>query len=166
LLLVQKLKDMMNERKHQAWNFWSAFVFFGAVVLVGYLFDNRNIDIRDITLKESVVIILASYRMTRILVFEKIFKYLRNVLKKRENLYVIGTLHSIITCPWCAGVWVTMAIVMFYFLVPFGVVLVYVLALAGVASMVILLSNLLHMYTEQRQRVHQQEKGSGNDSLA
>ena len=58
--------------------------------------------------------------MTRILVFEKIFKYLRDVLKKREDLYVIGTFHSIITCPWCAGVWVTLIIVVFYFLVPYG----------------------------------------------
>ncbi len=156
---------MMNERKHQALNFWSAFVFFGAVVLVGYLLQKKEVDITALTLKEALVIILASYRMTRILVFEKIFKYLRNVLKKREGLYVIGTLHSIITCPWCAGVWVTLIIVVFYFLVPFGVVLVYVLALAGIASMVILGSNLLHMYTERRQRVHNREKYPDNDSL-
>jgi hypothetical protein len=157
---------MMNERKHQAWNFWSAFVFFGAVVLVGHLLEKKGVDIEEITMKQAVVIILASYRMTRILVFEKIFKYLRNVMKKREGLYVIGTLHSIITCPWCAGVWVTLVIIVFYFLVPYGVVLTYVLALAGVASMVILLSNILHMYTEGKQRIHQRDKGSSNDSLS
>lgn len=156
---------MLNERKHQAWNFWSAFVFFGLVLLVGYLLRQKGVDIRELTFKEAVIVILASYRMTRIVVFEKIFKYLRNVLKKREDLYVIGTLSSIITCPWCAGVWVTLIIVVFYFLIPFGVLLVYVLALAGVTSMVILLSNLLHMYTEHRQRIHQQEKSPNNEGL-
>jgi len=35
---------------------------------------------------------------------------------------------------------------------------VYLLALAGLASMLILVSNLLHMYTERRQRMHQKEK--------
>ena len=155
----------MNERKHQAWNFWSAFVFFGLVLLVGYLLRQKGVDIRELTFKEAVIVILASYRMTRIVVFEKIFKYLRNVLKKREDFYVIGTLSSIITCPWCAGVWVTLIIVVFYFLIPFGVLLVYVLALAGVTSMVILLSNLLHMYTEHRQRIHQQEKHPDNEEL-
>lgn len=155
----------MNERKHQAWNFWSVFVFFGAVYLVGTLLDLKGVVIQDINFKEAVVIILASYRMTRILVFEKIFKYFRNVLKKNENLYVIGTVHSMVTCPWCAGVWVTLIIVVFYYLVPHGVLLVYVLALAGLASMVILISNLLHMHTEGRQRIHQKEKGNGNDSL-
>jgi hypothetical protein len=156
---------MKSERKHQAWNFWSAFVFFGAVVLVGYLLRKKGIDIEELTFKQSVIIVLAAYRMTRILVFEKIFKYLRDVLKSREDFYVIGTLSSIITCPWCAGVWVTLIIIVFYFLVPFGIVLVYVLALAGVASAVILLSNVLHMWTDRKQRIHQREKTPHQDNF-
>lgn len=157
---------MGSERKHQAWNFWSAFFFFGVVVLVGYLLRQKGINLENISFKEALVIVLASYRMTRILVFEKIFKYLRDVFKRREDLYLIGTLSSIITCPWCAGVWVTLIIFVFYYLVPFGVVLVYVLALSGVASMVILLSNLLHMWTEQKQRIHTREKVPHRDLLS
>jgi len=153
---------MLNERKQQASNFWSVFVFFGAIVLVGHFLKREGVDIRDLTMKEAVLIILASYRMTRILVFETIFKYFRDAMKKRKNFYVIGTIHSMITCPWCAGVWVTLIIVVFYFLIPYGDLLVYVLALAGLASMVILLSNLLHMYTERRQRIHQKEKYPDN----
>lgn len=149
---------MMNERKHQAWNFWSAFVFLSAVGLVGFLLRKKGVVIEELSFKEALFIILASYRMTRILVFERIFKYFRDVLKRREDLYVIGTIHAMITCPWCAGVWVTLIIIVLYFLVPFGVLLIYVLALAGLASMLILVSNLLHMYTERRQRIHQKEK--------
>jgi len=149
---------MLNERKHQAWNFWSAFVFIGAILLVGHFLNRAGVDIRDLTMKEAVLVILASYRMTRILVFEKILKYFRDALKRREDFYVIGTIHSMVTCPWCAGVWVTLIIIVFYFLVPYGALLVYVLALAGLASMVILVSNLLHMYTERRQRMHQKDK--------
>ena len=149
---------MMNERKHQAWNFWSAFVFLSAVGLVGFFLGRKGVAIEELTFKEALVVILASYRMTRILVFERIFKYFRDVLKRREDLYVIGTIHAMITCPWCAGVWVTLIILVLYYLVPFGVLLVYVLALAGLASMMILVSNLLHMYTERRQRIHQKEK--------
>jgi len=148
----------MSEGKHQAWNFWSAFVFFGLVVLMGYLLEKKGIEIRELAFKDALVIILASYRMTRILVFEKIFKYLRDVLKKRQDYYIIGTIHSIITCPWCLGVWVTLLIIVFYYLVPYGDLLAYVLALAGIASLVILFSNLVHMWTEHKQRIHQQEK--------
>lgn len=153
----------MSERKHQAWNFWSAFVFFGLVILVAYLLKEKGIDIEDITLKEAVVIILASYRMTRIIVFEKIFKYLRDVFKKRDNLYVIGTLSNIITCPWCAGVWVTLIIIVFYYLVPFGILLAYVLAMAGLASLVILYSNMLQMRADRKQRIHERNKTSGEN---
>ena len=144
----------MNERKHQAWNFSSAFVFFGLVVLTGFLLRDKGIDIRDMTFTEAVVIILASFRMTRILIFEKIFKYLRDVIKQKEDYYVIGTIRSIITCPWCLGVWTTLVMIIFYYLVPFGDLLAYVLALAGIANLIILLSNLVHMWTANRQRVH------------
>ena len=153
---------MLNERKHQAWNFWSVFVFLCAIAIVGFFLDKKGIDIRDLSLKEAVLVILASYRMTRILVFEKIFKYLRDVLNRRKGLYVVGTLSSIITCPWCMGVWVTLFIIVFYFLVPYGALLVYVLALAGLASLVILFSNLMHMWTEGKQRIHQKNK-TGHD---
>lgn len=156
---------MRSERKHQAWNFWSAFFFFGLVFLVGYLLELDGDDIRDISLKEAIVIVLASYRMTRILVFEKIFKYLRDVLKKREDLYLIGTLSSIITCPWCMGVWVTLVIIILYFLIPFGALLVYVMALAGVASLIILFSNVMHMWTEGKQRIHQKKKYKNDSNL-
>ena len=40
---------MMNERKHQAWNFWSAFVFFGVVGFVGYLLEKKGVDIGILT---------------------------------------------------------------------------------------------------------------------
>jgi len=149
---------MLNERKHQAWNFWSAFVFLGAVILVGYLLKQKGVDMKELSFKEALLIILASTRMTRILVFEKILKHFRDALKKRENLYVIGTIHSMVTCPWCAGVWVTLFVIVLYFLVPYGTVLVYVLALAGLATVVILLSNLLHMFTERKQKIHQKGK--------
>ena len=153
------MKDTkINERKHQAWNFWSVFVFLIAIVLVGYLLRIKEVDIEEMTFKEALLFILASFRMTRILVFEKIFKHFRDALKRRENMYVIGTIHAMITCPWCAGVWATLIVIVLYYLVPFGTLLVYVLALAGLASMMILVSNLLHMYTERRQRIHQKEK--------
>ena len=74
----------MNERKHQAWNFWSAFVFLSAVGLVGFFLGRKGVAIEELTFKEALVVILASYRMTRILVFERIFKYFRDVLKRRH----------------------------------------------------------------------------------
>lgn len=149
---------MHNERKHQAWNFWSAFVFFGLVALVGVLLQRKQVEIKEIAFRDAVVLVLATYRLTRILVFEKIFKYLRDFMKRRQDYYVIGTIGSIITCPWCAGVWVTLFTILFYYVVPYGDLLVYVLALAGVASLFILVSNMMHMWTESMQGNHRRNK--------
>jgi hypothetical protein len=151
-----------SERKHQAWNFWSAFVFFGLIVLVSYLMRRQGFDIEDMTFKEAVVIVLASYRSTRVLVFEKIFKYFRDVLKKRKDFLVIGTVHSIVTCPWCAGMWMSLIMVVFYYLVPFGDVLCFVMALAGIASLITIISNMMQMNAELKQAVHRREKEKGN----
>ena len=148
----------MTDKKHQAWNFWSAFVFFALVALTGYLLERKEVHLDEMGIRDALVLILASYRMTRVLVFEKIFKYFRDVLKRKSHFYVIGTVASIVTCPWCAGVWVTLVIVVFYYLVPFGYVLVYVLALAGVASLVTLFSNMTQMRAEMKQRIHQKER--------
>jgi len=148
----------MSDKKHQAWNFWSAFVFFGLVGFVGYIMERRGLDVKEMQLKEAVVIILGSYRMTRVLVFEKIFKYFRGILKKNSSYYVIGTITSIITCPWCAGVWVTLFVFSCYFLIPYGDVLAYVMALAGLASLVTLFSNMTQMNAELKQQVHKRSK--------
>jgi len=130
------------------------------VVLVGFLLKRKGFDIQDISFRDAVVIVLASFRMTRILVFEKIFKYLRDEVKRKEDYYVIGTIRFIITCPWCMGVWTTLVIIVFYYLVPYGDLLTYVLALAGVASIVILIANLMHMWTENVQRAYHRNKQS------
>ena len=151
---------VMNERKHNAWNFSSVFIFFILLVGTGFLFRLKEIDIEEITLKESIVITLAIYRLTRIIVFEQIFKFFRNSLKRHKDLYLIGTIYSIVTCPWCTGVWVSLIILIFYYIIPFGDLMTYVLALAGVASILILYSNLTHMWAEKKQRIHRKDKKS------
>lgn len=154
----------MNDRKHNAWNFSSVFIFFILLVGTGYLFQDRGIDIKEITLKESIVIILAIYRLSRIIVFEQIFRFLRNSLKRHRDLYLIGTIYSIVTCPWCTGVWVTLIILVFYYIIPYGDLMTYVLALSGVASILILYSNLTHMWAEKKQRIHRKDK-KGDDPV-
>jgi hypothetical protein len=56
-----------------------------------------------------------------------------------------------------------MTIIVFYYLVPYGTLLAIVLALAGLASIVILYSNMMHMRTERKQRIHQKAKNGRSD---
>ena len=149
-----------KDPRHNAWNFSSVFFFFLLLAGTGFLLRKKGIDIKEMAFRESLVIVLATYRLTRIVVFEQIFKFIRNTLKRHKDHYVIGTIHAIITCPWCSGVWVSLIIIFFYYLVPFGDLMTYVLALAGIASLLILLSNLTHMWAERKQRLHRRDKNS------
>lgn len=137
--------------KQNAWNFASLFVYFLLLVVVGYLLDKEKIDITQLTFRDLIFITLATYRLTRIVVFEKIFKFCRDFVKAHQDYKVFNTIRFIITCPWCAGVWMALVTVVFYLLVPYGKFLVYILAISGVASFLVMLVNAIGLVVEEKQ---------------
>ncbi len=141
----------MNNSGENAWNFASLFLFFGLVAVTGYFLEAGNLDIRNISLTDLIILALAIYRVTRVVVFEKIFKYLRDLVKANNKVYFMRTLCFIITCPWCAGVWIALAMVVFYYFIPYGVLLVYIMALSGVASFLVMLSNYLGLSVQEKE---------------
>jgi len=145
---------IMESKKQNAWNFTSLFFFFGLVVGTGYLLEKNGIDVIKTPIWEFVLMALASYRMTRVLVFEKIFKYFRDLVRSQTKYHLIHTIKFIITCPWCAGVWVSLIIVIFYFLVPYGKFLVFILAISGIASFFIQIVNFMGLTIEEKQGDH------------
>jgi hypothetical protein len=142
----------MNNTRENAWNFVSLFLFFALVVVTGYFMKAGNIDITNITTTDLIILTLAIYRVTRVVVFEKIFKYFRDFVKANNRVYFMRTLCYIITCPWCAGVWITLVMTVFFFLVPYGVLLVYLMALSGVASFLVMLSNYLGLSVYEKEK--------------
>ena len=95
--------------------------------------------------------ILATYRLTRLLVFDSIFKLFRDFVKARARYLIFYVTREIITCPWCAGVWACIIIVAIFFLVPFGKLLILLLAISGVASFIVIFVNMLGLTTEEKQ---------------
>jgi hypothetical protein len=144
----------MNNTRENAWNFASLFLFFALAAVTGYFMKAGNIDINDISTTELIILTLAIYRVTRVVVFEKIFKYFRDFVKANNRVYFMRTLCFIITCPWCAGVWIALIMVVFYYFIPYGVLLVYIMALSGVASFLVMLSNYLGLgvYEKEKKR--------------
>ncbi|MBN2610960.1 MAG: DUF1360 domain-containing protein [Bacteroidales bacterium] len=156
---MPKGKNMDNP-KQNAINFTSLFIYLAFLILAGFMMKSKGLDLRDISVREIIILILASYRLTRILVFEKILKFLRDFVKSKKSISALNTVRYIITCPWCAGVWVTLVIAVLYFLVPYGVFLVYILAISGVASFIVLLANLLGLKIEEKQSAVHPKKDS------
>ncbi len=142
----------MNNSKENAWNFASLFLFFALVAGTGYLLEAGNKDITSLSTTDLIILTLAIYRVTRVVVFEKIFKYFRDLVKANNRVYFMRTLCYIITCPWCAGVWIALIMVVFFFLVPYGKLLVYLMALSGVASFFVMLSNYLGLSVYEKEK--------------
>lgn len=135
----------------KTWNFWAAIFFIVCLVGLGFALDCKGISTEDFTFGNITLMVLATYRLTRILVFDKIFKLFRDFFRSRQRLYLFFVIKEIITCPWCAGVWVSLIIILFYFLVPFGQLFIIVLAISGVASFIVILVNYVGLSTEEKQ---------------
>jgi hypothetical protein len=135
------------------WNFMATLFYIILIVLLGFGLKHKGVDIRQIRIWEVFVLALASYRLTRILVFDKIFKFLRDFFRARSQLYVFYVVKEILSCPWCAGIWVALINIAVYFLVPFGNLFIYLLAIAGIASFFVIVVNYFGLSVEEKQHI-------------
>ncbi len=138
--------------QQKSWNFLATLFYIACLVGLAYLFRLKGITKEDFRLGDIALLSVATFRFTRILVFDKIFKFFRDFLKSREKLYVFYVIKEIITCPWCAGVWVALIMTAMYYLVPFGDIFTIMLTIAGVASFVTVSVNYIGLSTEEKQQ--------------
>jgi hypothetical protein len=106
----------------------------------------------DLSWIDLVILILASFRITHLLVFDKITTFIRkpfiSVVYEEDDLgqieeiiqpkgtglrYFIG---SLLSCYWCTGKWVSLAVVAVYFYVPMSYPILIVFAVAGAAAII------------------------------
>lgn len=114
----------------------------------------------DLTLTDFVLISLASFRIIRMVVYDKIFAFFREqfydpteykgqvVLVKPEG-GPRRTLADLLSCPWCFGVWATAMVTFFYLLTPYAFFPILFIALSAVASMLQITANLIGWKAEQ-----------------
>jgi hypothetical protein len=101
---------------------------------------------------DFVIIILASFRLTRLIVFDEIAAFIRKpflsvtvkeglsgqmeqviVIKGEGVRYFIG---SLLSCYWCVGFWCSLGVVIVYFCFPFTFPFFLVFAVAGAAAVI------------------------------
>ena len=157
----------MENTNQNAWNFTSLFVYFILLIIVAALVESEDVDISEIKTKDLIIMMLATYRLTRIVVFEKIFKFFRDFVKARTKHPLLNTLRFIITCPWCMGVWMALIVVLLFFVIPYGKIIVYIMGIAGVASFFIMLANYMVLEVHElqfRKNSHGNNSSSSKDS--
>jgi len=104
-----------------------------------------------ITILNFLILSLSSFRLTRLLVFDRITEFIRapffdeiseeNEDGEREVYYLPKKtgfkkfMGELLSCYWCTGIWAAALIVAFYYISPdFSTPIILILAVAGLAS--------------------------------
>lgn len=147
--------------KSAFWNIVFA-VFFAYIVLAGAnLLYGSGLLYHSIPLFDFVLMALAIFRLVRLFCYDIITKFIRDALTPCPKDSFLGTLHALLACPWCAGLWFAFFVVFFYYATPLAWPIILILALAGIASLIQVFANLLGWHAEGKKR---EVLGSQNSS--
>lgn len=137
------------------WNFVFGAFFAILVIMAAIILETESrIPWAELTLVDYVLITLASWRLTRLMVYDAITKWFReqfyDVMKIGRGYELVKpkvgprrTVADLLSCPWCFGVWATAMVTFFYLITSYAVFPVVILALSAVATFLQLLSNLV-----------------------
>ncbi len=143
------------------WNFVFAVFFLIMVVMGAIILDGETrIPFEELSLTDYVLMSLATWRLTRLFVYDAITKFFReqfwDVVKvgkgfalEKPKFGPRRTLADLLSCPWCFGMWAAATVVFFYLLTPFAIFPVMLLAIGAVGSFLQIFSNLVGHKAEQ-----------------
>lgn len=148
---------------------FSLFCFF-IIVLGAAVWAIRDINgtfPTSIPLFDFVLLSLAAFRITRLIVYDKITRWFRELFADTREFeeagvvfveikpYGVGirhTIHDLLQCPWCIGVWSALIAAFFYFVFPWAWFVILFLAVAGVSSLLQVSANLIGWKAESLKR--------------
>ncbi len=146
------------------WNFVFSVFFLILVVMGAIILETESrIPLAELTTVDYLLITLASWRLTRLFVYDAITKFIREQfwdVKKVGKGYQLEkpltgprrTLADLFDCPWCFGVWAAAVVIFLYLITPYAVFPVLLLAVGAVATFLQLLANLVGNRAEQLKR--------------
>jgi len=135
--------------------FWNIVfgLFFAAIVLMGswWLTDAGSM-IPTFSFFDLSLMTLAIFRLVRLVSYDVITKFIRDAVAPAPKDSFLGTFSQLVNCPWCTGLWFSFFVVFAYFATPLAYPIIVILALAGVASLIQVFSNLIGWHAEGKKR--------------
>lgn len=153
------MRTQRPKEDQNMWNFlFSVFFIFVLVFAVWAIRDSNGGFPTSIPVFDFALLALAAFRITRLIVYDKIARWFRELFADTREFeeagvafveikpYGIGirhTIHDLLQCPWCIGVWSALIVTFFYFVFAWAWFVILFLAVAGVSSLVQVLGNLI-----------------------
>lgn len=153
----------MRFTDQHVWNIVFSILFVGYVTALGIVsYTYAPASFASISPMEFLLLALASMRLTRLFVYDKITAFVR------EQFYDIApdgvtfikplhgprrTLADLFSCPWCFGVWASATVVFAYYVAqPYLWYPILFLAFAGAASILQVFANMIGWTAERTKR--------------
>lgn len=158
----------MQHDDQNLWNgIYSVFFIIVAACMLRILYLAHGVLPTSISLFDSVVIVLATFRLTRLFVYDKITRFIRDAFQHAEEEYTqegvtyfrkversngpLRTAYELLVCPWCFSVWAALFVTFAYFLdTDLFWLPIYILAISGVASAIQIFVNMLGWIAENK----------------
>lgn len=118
----------------------------GGAILFFTVFTGRVPE--RISFFDFVLLALATFRIIRLLVYDRITQFLRDWFFETTTVGVCpksglkASIRHLFGCPWCMGVWVGFFVSFLYYLTPFAWFPILVLAVSGVGSFIQIVANM------------------------
>ena len=129
---------MKKEHENYLWNFISSIIF----ILLVILLIAAAVEIRAFRVPgvfEFTILAIATFRLTHLLYADMVMDFVRDYFKNYERGLRL-TLRKLLSCPWCIGMWMALVVAYLYYLVPYSIIFLTILALAGIGTFIELLS--------------------------
>lgn len=128
-------------------------LFYVAIAIVAYSWLAMNGRLAQwVPLGDFFLMAFAIFRLVRLFTYDSITQFIRDWFYGKSATSFMGSLGTLVNCPWCTGLWFALVVVFFYFATPAAWYAILVLALASIASFFQLLSNLIGWSAEAKKR--------------
>jgi hypothetical protein len=150
---------------NKVWNFLFTVIFFSLTIIAWKCLDVYHINLSEIKFYDLFIIGLATFRLTRLLIYDEVFYYVKDFVKKYQTEEgFIKSASILLTCPWCISVWMALLSVFVYVLVPYGKFILIILTLSALSNFFHLLITWLGWLTDEKKiSVKNQKKKTDND---
>lgn len=146
------------------WNILASVFFVVLCVLMYVVFAKLRPNNFGVSFFDILILILGTFRLVRLFIYDNITLFLREFFmdlhiegeenkkytyKESKSAFKL-TMYKLLNCPWCFGVWVSFVAAFLYFSFPVFKLVFVVLAISSVASLLILIANLIGWLAEEK----------------
>lgn len=101
---------------------------------------------------DFLLMTLAIMRLVRLTTYDNITAFVRDWFVGYEPESFLGSLGTLINCPWCTGLWWSLIVAFSYFASPYAWYVILILALSAAASFLQIMTNAMGWIAEAKKR--------------